>query len=1036
VAAEIEFGLLGPLTVRAGGVAVTVPRGKQRVILALLLLNAGQIVRLDEFTETLWVSGPPPSGPVAVQNYVMRLRNTLGDAGRDRIITQPRGYLIRVAANELDLSRFEALLGAARTAARDGSWDQAATHAGAAVELWRGEPLADVDSETLSAREVPRLAELRLQAQETRIDADLHLGRHTDVIPELRQLTGAHPLRERLYAQLMLAFYRDSRQAEALAAYQAAREILVAELGTEPGTGLRRLHQQILTGDPAVAASESAQPVTGSEGSAVPRELPAQVRHFTGRAGELAALTGMLDQAGDETPGTLVITAIGGTAGVGKTALAVHWAHQVADRFPGGQLYVNLRGYDPGQPASATDALAGFLRSLGVPGHDIPPEEEQRAARYRSLLVGKQMLIVLDNAGSADQVRPLLPGTPTCTVVVTSRDALAGLVARDGATRLDLDVLPLEEAIALLRTLIGARVDAESEAAAELAGQCSRLPLALRVAAELASSRTAVPLATLTAELSDQQKRLDILEAGGDPRTAVRAVLSWSYRHLGADATRAFRLAGLHPGPDLDPYAAAALTSTTLDHACRLLDQLASANLLQRIAPWRYGMHDLLRAYACELSADQDGGQERRAALTRLFDYYLHTAATSMDTLFPGERNRRPRIPGQPHPAPSLTDPAAARDWLDCERTTLVAVAMHAAEHDWPVQAIQLATTLFRYLDDGGYYSEAVTVHTCAQHSAHDTGDRAAEAIALTSLGLVEGQQDRYRQAADHQRQALTLFCEINDQAGQARALHNLGLVELWQNQYKQAIEHFQRALTLFRRLGIRGGEARTLGNLGHTSLLLGRYQEAADLQRKALALCCQICDRSGEATALSRLGAVELRLGRYQQATEHIQQAQALFRDISEPAGEATATNRLGVVELRLGRYQQATGHFEQGRDLCHKIGNRSGEAEALNGLGDVLFRIGEPDKAHEHHATALRLASEVGASREQAHAHTGLARAYRAAGDVPQAQHHLQDALTLYAAIGAPEADEIRAQLGRVDGGDDKPAEADGGTTTPCPR
>jgi DNA-binding SARP family transcriptional activator len=319
VAAQIEFCLLGPLTVRRGGVAVTVPQGKQRVILAMLLLNANQIVRLDELAETLWVAGPPPSGPVAVQNYLMRLRNTLGDAGRDRIITRPHGYLIRVTASELDVTRFEALLGAAREAARDGSWDQAATHARAALELWRGEPLADVDSETLSAREVPRLAELRLQAQETRIDADLHLGRHTDVITELRQLAGAHPLRERLHAQLMLAFYRDGRQAEALAAYQAAREILVAELGTEPGTELRRVHQQILTGDPALAASEPAQPVAGSAGPAVPQELPARVRHFTGRAGELATLTGLLDQAGDETPGTLVITAIGGTAGVGKT---------------------------------------------------------------------------------------------------------------------------------------------------------------------------------------------------------------------------------------------------------------------------------------------------------------------------------------------------------------------------------------------------------------------------------------------------------------------------------------------------------------------------------------------------------------------------------------------------------------------------------------------------------------------------------------------------------------------------------------------
>ena len=371
----------------------------------------------------------------------------------------------------------------------------------------------------------------------------------------------------------------------------------------------------------------------------------------------------------------MVISAIGGTAGVGKTALAVQWAHQVAGRFPDGQLYVNLRGYDPGQPVTAADALAGFLRALGVPGQDIPAEEDERAARYRSLLAGRRMLVVLDNAGSVEQVRPLLPGAAGCVVLVTSRDALAGLVARDGARRLDLDLLPLPDAVGLLRALIGARVDADPAAAAALAERCARLPLALRVAAELAAARPDVPLAELAGELADQQRRLDLLDAGGDPRTAVRAVFSWSYRHLDADAGPGVPAGRPAPRPRLRP---ARRRRADRHHrgagppGCWTV--LARAHLIQPAGPGRYGMHDLLRAYAAELAATEDGEEARRAALTRLFDYYLAGAAAAMDALYPAEQHSRPRPPASAQPVPPLPTAATARDWLDAERASLVGV--------------------------------------------------------------------------------------------------------------------------------------------------------------------------------------------------------------------------------------------------------------------------------------------------------------------------------------------------------------------------
>jgi DNA-binding SARP family transcriptional activator len=648
---KLEFCLLGPVVVRRDEVDLPVPRGRQRALLAALLLNAGRVVSVDELAEALWGPAAPPSAVATIRNYVKRLRRVLGDAGQSRIVTRAPGYLIRIDPAELDVARFEALLDGARDAATARSWQAAAQRAGAALALWRGEPLADVVPEALALREVPRLAELRLQAAELRIDAELRLGRHAPVIAELERLVAAHPLREHLRALLMRALDGVGRQAEALTAYQRARQVLAGELGSEPGAELRGLHQQILTGRPA---GSRPPPV-------VPRQLPGPVRHFVGRSAELAALTRLLERG---TEPALVVSAIAGTAGLGKTALAVHWAHQVAGRFGDGQLYVDLRGYDPGQPVRPADALAGFLRALGVAAPDIPAGTQERALLYRSLLAGRRVLVLLDNARDAEQVRPLLPGSPSCVVVVTSRDALAGLVASDGAHRLDLDALSPGEAVGLLRALIGERVDADPAAAAALAGHCARLPLALRVAAERAAAVSRdVPLAVLAGELADRQRRLDLLDAAEDPRTAVREVFSWSVRYLDDGAARAFRLLGLHPGTGFDAYDVAALTGSTLRHAGRLLDRLARAYLVQWAGPGRYGMHDLLRAYAAEQAAERDSEAGRRAALTRLFDHYLATAAAAAGTLYPADTDR-PRVPRLAGAARPVTGPAGARAWL------------------------------------------------------------------------------------------------------------------------------------------------------------------------------------------------------------------------------------------------------------------------------------------------------------------------------------------------------------------------------------
>jgi DNA-binding SARP family transcriptional activator len=1006
------FGVLGPMLVRDGDSVISVPATRQRVLLAALLMRAGTVVPADALVQVTWDGKPPDGAETTLRSHVMRLRRVLGSVAGVRVVTRHPGYLVEALEEEVDLLRFRRLSQDGGAAAREGDWARAWEVLTEALGLWRGEALADVPSDLLRGEHVPQLEALRLQAVEWRMDAGLELGRHGELVMELQGLAAGHPLRERFHAQLMLALARCGRQPEALEAYQRARGTLAEELGAEPGAELRELHRRILAADPALAAPEPATLAGQRPAAVVPRELPAPVAGFVGRAAELAALTGLLERSGDQAPGAVVISAIGGTAGVGKTALAVHWSHQAAARFPDGQLYVNLRGYDPDQPMPAADALAGFLRALGVGGQDIPPEDDERAARYRSLLAGRRMLVLLDNAGSVEQVRPLLPGSPACAVVITSRDALAGLVARDGAVRLDLDVLPLDDATSLLRGLIGARVDDDPDSAATLATLCCRLPLALRVAAELAAARPAAPLAELVGELADQNKRLDLLDADGDPRTAVRAVFSWSYRHLDAGAARAFRLLGLHPGPDFDPYAAAALAGASLERARRALNVLSRAHLLQRSGSIRYRMHDLLRAYARSLATADDGKDEQHAALTRLFDHYLHTASVAMDTVYPAERHRRPRIPPPAVPGPSLTDSAAARAWLDAERANLVATAVHACE-SWPGHVARLAVTLFRYLDRGGYYPEAITIHGHGLRAARRTGDAEAEVAAANALGIAYLRQGRRQPAANYFQQVLTRSRDAGNRPYEARALTNLGIASFLEGSYGQAIGYYQQALALYREAGNSVDEAIVLNNLSIIDWRQGRYQQAAERCRQAVVLCRETGDRDTEGNALVNLGTVDLRLGRCGQATDHIQQALGLFRELGDPDGEAEALTRLGDVESRQGRHDEAISRHRRALVLFRELGDQTAEAMALNNLGEALLAAGQSADVCTQHAFALGLASQIGQKYEQARAHYGLARGYQATGEPARAHGHWQQALTLFGELGAPEADQVRAQL-----------------------
>jgi tetratricopeptide (TPR) repeat protein len=588
-------------------------------------------------------------------------------------------------------------------------------------------------------------------------------------------------------------------------------------------------------------------------------------------------------------------------------------------------------------------------------------------------------------------------------VLVTSRATLPGLVARDGARRLDLGLLPAGDAVALLRALIGDRVDTNQEATQALAGLCARLPLALRVAAELAAAQPGQPLAELVSELADERDRLRLLDAGGDPRGAVASVLSWSYRYLPPDAARMFRLLGLHPGQDWDRYAAAALTATTLGRASQLLGVLARSHLIQPAGPGRYGMHDLLRAYAADLAAGHDQDQARHEALTRLFDYYLAACAAAMDCLAPAERSHRPDPVPTGTPVPEFGNRDTARSWLDAELATVASVATYTTGHGWPRHTIGLAQTLYRYFD-GVPDAVGLTICRCALAAAQDCGDRAAQARTLTTLGVIYARQGRYAQAAGCHQEAIALARDAGDQLTQVWALGNLALTHDQQGRYPAAARCNRQAIALYRELGDVTGEAIALTNLGLVSLRQGRYQRAAGHLRQAIRLYRQVGHRFGEAAALTNLGQVRYRLGQYQQAAGDQAQALALSQEIGSRRVEAWALTRLGEVRHRQGLHEEAIGSSERALALFREVGDRDGEAEALNGAGETMRATGRYDRARAFHNAALTLTRETGVRREQARALVGLGEIGRLQGQYGRAARYQQEALALYQEIGDP--------------------------------
>jgi DNA-binding SARP family transcriptional activator len=951
----MRFQVLGPLKVDIDGKDVPVAGARTRALLATLLLNAGATVSTRELIASLWGVDAPPSALSSLRNLVGRLRETLGDSGARRLRTVGSGYAIEADRDELDLLEFAELCAKGRAAHERGQWPTCAETLRSALGLWTGEPFDGITGSVQIVDACHRLEEQRLQALRWRIDAELELGRHEDAIAELRSLTGLYPLDEHFHAQLMTALCRAGRQADALTVYRDVRKLISDELGVEPGHALRRLHQRILTADPALAPTGAGNPPRRGRDTehAQPRQLPAAVGHFVGREAELKALRETAERGG-----AVVISAISGTAGVGKTALAVRFAHEVAHRFPDGQLYANLRGFDPScAPSDPLVVARGFLEALGITPAGIPSDPDAVLALYRSKLANTRTLILLDNARDTNQVRPLMPGAAGCLVLVTSRNMLTGLVALDGATPLTLDLFTAQEAGELLTRRLGAeRTGGEPDAAAHLARLCARLPLALNIAAARAAAYPGASLRSVADQLGDTQRRLDALSAE-EGAADVRAVFSWSYQTLDGSAALLFRLLGLHPGPDISAAAAASLSGLAPDEARSALNALVRAHLIAEPIPSHYALHDLLRAYAVELASGHATEEQRHQAKRRMFDHYLHSAHRARQALNMGSQMIALEAPCPGTTPEDFADRTQARAWFRTEHSVLIAICGLAAEGGFDAHAWQLAWAVASYLDGAGYWTEIETTSRSALVAAERADDPVGVAHAHRNLGYVRVRRTDYPGALAHFGKALALFDRLGERGFQASVLEVIAWTMRYQNRATEALAHDEQALEIHEAIGQAGTHPWLPVALGWDHAMLGNHEAALAHSLNGLAISRASGNLYAEAAALHGTGSARFHLGDYATAIADNLEELALRREIGDYYYEAEALQTLGDSYLASGDAAAARSVWEQAvviyDDLKHSdvaaVHAKLRELDA-NALADVGGRDSAIDDSASH--------------------------------------------------------------------------------------
>jgi len=931
----MQVRLLGPVDVVVNGEPRPVHGLRRKAVLATLALHQGEAVSLDRLVEAVWGESAPSTARATLQNHVSYLRGVLGS--RTAIRAEPPGYLLDLG-DGTDAQRAERLLRRGRQFAdpADGVRDLKA-----ALALWRGRPLADLAALPWLAEQAEHLDLLRVEIMRAFSAARLAAGEHRELVPELEQMAAERLLDEQIQAQLMLALYRSGRQADALAIYQRMRRALAEELGVDPGKSVRALELAILRQDPVLdLPARPARSPGAATWAPVPAQLPAAVPAFAGRRAELASLDALLPPAPDGNsarPAAVTVAVLSGTAGVGKTALAVHWAQRVSAQFPDGQLYANLQGFDPaGAALEPGDAIRGFLEALGVPAARMPADLAARAGLYRSMLAAKRVLVVLDNARDAGQVRPLLPGSPGCVAVVTSRDDLAGLVATECAWPLTLDLLTIADARDLLIRRLGpARVAREPAAVDDIIAGCARLPLALTVASARAATAPRFPLAVIATELREASRALDPFQAD-DSVTDVRSVFSWSYRALTADAASLFRLLGLHPGPDISLAAAASLAGIGPERARRLLAELTRAHLLAEHAPGRYSFHDLLRAYAAEQAQACDGQPVRRAAVHRVLDHYLRTAYSAALLIDPqmDPLTLSPARPGVVLAEPDTAE--AAMSWFTAEHTGLLAAVALAAETRLAGHAWQLAWTLSTFLLRHGSWADNALAQQAGLAAARRAGDVSGAAHALHGLALGQARSGRFTDAIPSFERALAQFETIGDHVSQARIYSSLTWIAERQERLADALGHAVRALELYRACGHRPGQAMVLNDIGFCHARLGHDQDALSYCEQGLAAVRELGERSWEAAAWDSLGLIHHQLGHQQRAVGCYEQAIGLYRDLADRFNEADSLVRLGDIQHGAGDTETARRTWAQALRVFDEIGHPDGD-EVMTRLHDT---------------------------------------------------------------------------------------------------
>ncbi|MEU6538163.1 BTAD domain-containing putative transcriptional regulator [Streptomyces sp. NPDC047000] len=935
---SLRLSVLGPL--RAWYQETELPLGppKQQSVLALLLVQAGQPVPLHQIVDALWGDDPPARAVNVVQRHMGSLRRLLEPGLLQRsearvLVRAAGGYRLNVGEEALDLLRFRQLRDAGQDAAENGRQEEAVDLFVKALSLWRGPAAAGLPHEIRSHTVFAGVDAEYFRAARAAAQAALTARRTKAALPLLRHAAHGAPLDEVLQACFIRVLAAEGHTAQALEHYRSTRSQLATELGVAPGAELRAAQAAVLrrtahhTGDtpahaPAPTASGGRRPQAPH-----PAQLPAGLHVFTGRKEEIKRLDSLLPT---DPHTAVVISAIGGAPGVGKTALALHWAHRNAHRFPDGQLHINLRGYDPAaDPLTPSMAIGYFLESLGIPSERIPSHLDSQIALYRSLLAGRRFLILLDNARNAEQVRPLLPGTPGCLTVVTSREQMTGLAVSAGAHLLRIDVLTVAESLEYLSKRLGkSRVGREHEAALAIVEHCGRLPLALAIVCARAESRPITPLADIGAELEERRDSLRAFTVDGenDPVTDTRSVFSWSYRALTGRAAEAFRRLWLSPARDVSLEAAASMTGLPMGATRQVMSELHRASLCTSERSGRYSTHDLLRVFSKEMSHSEDSGQALEVARRRLYDHYLHTAHKASTVI-----NTHREHPLLPLAAPgtqvaSFTGTESAADWLHHEISNLQTIALHDTDYGADTQVWRLAAVLELFLDRSGRRQEQIEIQSAALSAARRTADTSGQAHMHRSLGFALGRTGRNAEAESHLNEALAMFSKAGDLSGEALTRRYLAFLANAGEAHRDALLHYEAAASLYKEAHHAVGIASVSNEVGWTRILMGDFEGALRDCRHAVDVAQRAGNRNVEAASWDSLGVAHHRLGHKGDALQALHRALTCYRELNDAYLIADTLIHIGDVHATESP-GQAHAVWTEALDILDSLGHPEGD-------------------------------------------------------------------------------------------------------------